>query len=247
MNAAQPYHGQTSAVPLAASGTLREAMRRRAAMGQRLGLEAAVAQVVPLCLEIADIHAGGYGYYLHPSSVSETPDGRLVLARERATLYPSDPRDCACLPPETQPGQLNDARGNVYAIAAIFYELLTGASVGPGMRRPADLVPSLPPALDGVLSVALIADVERRPSDLRALAQSIQQLVSGARPAPFAAAPAAPVHAPPAAAAIHPLAMTLQGMPSIAPINGASLNSSPIPSINVPSIPMPSIPMPSIP
>lgn len=238
MNAALPYRGQTGAVPLAASGTLREAMQRRAAHGQRLGLEAAVAQIVPLCLEIADIHAGGYGYYLHASSVTETPDGRLVLARERATFYPTDPRDCACLPPETQPGQLNDARGNVYAIAAIFYELLTGGSVGPGMRRPADLVPSLPAALDGVLSVALIADVERRPNDLRALAQSIQQLASGARPAPVAVAP--PMG--------NALAMTLQGMPSSIPaINGASLNIQSIPSINVPSIPMPSIPMPSIP
>lgn len=247
MNAALPYHGQSGAVPLAASGTLREAMQRRAALGQRLGLEAAVAQIIPLCLETADIHAGGYGYYLHPSSVSETPDGRLVLARERATLYPTDPRDCACLPPETQPGQLNDARGNVYAIGAIFYELLTGASVGPGMRRPADLVPTLPAALDGVLSVALIADVERRPHDLRALAQSIQQLVPGVRSAPFAAAPVA--HPPGLApGAMSPLAMTIQGMPAAIPaINGAGLNTSPIPSINVPSIPMPSIPMPSIP
>jgi hypothetical protein len=117
------------------------------------------------------------------------------------------------------------------------------------MRRPADLVPSLPAALDGVLSVALIADVERRPHDLQALARSIQQLVSAARPAPFAAAAMAPVQ--PAAAAhagVSPLAMTIQGMPSpIQTINGAALNTSPIPSINVPSIPMPSIPMPSIP
>src|SRR6185295_315261 len=205
MNAAYPYHGQHGAVPLSGAGTLREAMQRRAALGQRLGLEAAVAQIVPLCLELAEIHAQGYGFFLHPSSVGETPDGRLVLARERATFYPSDPRDAACLPPETQPGQLNDARGNVYAIGAIFYELLTAASVGVGMRRPADLVPNLPAALDGVLSVALIADPERRPNDLRSLAQSIQQLLTSPRPA-------LPV------VSVSPLEMTLQGLPSSIPV-----------------------------
>ncbi len=276
MNAALPFHAHTAAVPLAASGTLREALQRRAAVGQRLGLEAAVAQIVPLCLETADIHLAGYGYYLHPSSISETPDGRLVLARERATFYPTDPRDAACLPPETQPGQLNDARGNVYAIAAIFYELLTGVSVGPGMRRPAELVPSLPATLDGVLSVALIAEVERRPDDLRALAQSIQQLVSVARPAPFAPAPMAPAPAslatmtpvpmtpvpmtpvpmnpvPMNPVPMNPLAMTLQGMPApLAARNGAGRNAAAIStaalnSSPIPSINEPSIPMPSIP
>lgn len=213
MNAAHPYHGQPGVVPHAGPGSLRDAMKRRAALGQPLGLEAAVAQIVPLCLELADIHTQGYGFFLHPSSITETPDGRLVLARERATLYPADPRDAACLPPETQPGQLNDARGNVYAIGAIFYELLTGACVGVGMRRPAELVPHLPAALDGVLSVALIADPERRPNDLRSLAQSIQQLLTSPRPA-------LPV--------INPLEMTLQGVaPSIPALNSGSVHPSP--------------------
>src|SRR6185436_4447078 len=215
MNAAHPYHGQHGAVPLAGAGSLREAMQRRAALGQRLGLEAAVAQIVPLCLELAEIHTQGYGFFLHPSSITETPDGRLVLARERATLYPTDPRDFACLPPETQPGQLNDARGNVYAIGAIFYELLTGASVGPGMRRPAELVPALPAALDGVLSVLLIADAERRPNDLHSLAQSIEHLAI--RHLPSSSRPGLPAVSP------NPLEMTLQGMPSSIPV----LNSVP--------------------
>ncbi len=212
MNAAHPYHGQPAAVPHTGPGSLRDAMHRRGALGQTLGLEAAVAQIVPLCHELADIHAQGYGFFLHPSSIAELPDGRLVLARERATLYPADPRDASCLPPETQPGQLNDARGNVYAIGAILYELLTGASVGAGMRRPAELVPHLPAALDGVLSVALIADPERRPNDLRSLANSIQQLLTSPRPA---------------LPAINPLEMTLQGMPpSIPVLNSGSVRPS---------------------
>ena len=74
MNAAHPYHGQPGAVPLGGAGTLRDAMHRRASLGHRLGLDAAVAQIVPLCLELAEIHAQGYGFFLHPSSISETTD-----------------------------------------------------------------------------------------------------------------------------------------------------------------------------
>jgi len=190
-------------------------MHRRASLGHRLGLEAAVAQIVPLCLELAEIHAQGYGFFLHPSSITETTDGSLVLARERATDFPTDPRDRACLAPETQPEQLNDARANVYAVGAIFYELLTGASVGPGMRRPHELIPSLPAALDGVLSVAL-TDAQRRPDDLRALAQSIQQLPAAAR----AALPGA----------------TLQGLPGMPGMPGPqalSIRNSPSLSVDV--------------
>lgn len=176
MNAAYPQHGHPGAILNAGLGTLRDALNRRAAAGRRLGLEEAVAQLVPLCIELAEIHTEGYGFYLHPSTISETVDGSLVLARELATLLPTDPRDQACLPPESQPGQLSDARGNVYAVGAILYELLTGESVGRGMRRPTEIVPGLPKALEKVLTLTLIIDPERRPDDLRALAQSIHEL-----------------------------------------------------------------------
>jgi eukaryotic-like serine/threonine-protein kinase len=203
MNAAYPQHGQPAEFSNTGFRTLREALSLRAASGERLELETAVAQLVPLCIELAEIHAQGYGFYLHPSSISETADGRLVLAREMATQLPSDTRDRACLAPETQPDQLNDARANVYAIGAVFYELLTGSSVGAGMRRPAELVPSMPAALDGVLSVALITDLERRPDNLQTLAAAIQQLLASARPS--------------VVPALSPLEMTLQGMPSSIP------------------------------
>jgi len=72
MNAAYLQHGHPGAVQDTDPGTLREALGRRAARGQRLDLETAVAQLVPLCVELADIHAEGYGFYLHPSSIAET-------------------------------------------------------------------------------------------------------------------------------------------------------------------------------
>ena len=185
MNAAYLQHGHPGAVQDTGPGTLREALGRRAARGQRLDLETAVAQLVPLCVELADIHAEGYGFYLHPSSVAETADGGLMLAREMATQLPSHLRDRACLAPETQPGQLNDARANVYAVGAILYELVTGESVGHGMRRPTDIVPSLPKELEKLLTLTLIIDPARRPDDLRGLAQSIHELArSGTVPPP---------------------------------------------------------------
>ena len=176
MNAAHPQHAHPGALFQTGPSSLRDAINRRAANGQRLGLDAAVAQLVPLCLELAEIHAQGYGFYFHPSSVAEGADGSLMLAREFASELPSDPRDRACLPPETQPGMLNDARSNVYAVGAILYEMVTGHSVGRGMRRPSEIVPGLPRQLETVLSLTLIIDPERRPTDLIALSQSIHQL-----------------------------------------------------------------------
>ncbi len=199
MNAAYPQHGQPAEFPNAGLRSLREALSLRAASGERLDLETAVAQLVPLCIELAEIHAQGYGFYLHPSSITETADGRLVLAREMAAVLPSDTRDRACLAPETQPDQLNDARANVYALGAILYELLTGESVGRGMRRPGELVPGLPRTLETVLAVTLIIDAARRPDDLSALARSIDELVRPAILPPIKQSPAVSYHSQPIA------------------------------------------------
>lgn len=192
MNAAE--YPSAGAPPRAAlvPGTLRASLERRAASRSRLPLDVAVAQIVPLCVEVAEIHAAGYGLYLHPSNIVEAPDGGLAFARELATHMPVHPRDRACLAPETRPDQLNDARANVYAIAAIFYELLTGESVGQGMRRPTELVPGLPPVLETILSHALIVDPQHRPGDLNALAEALHQLArAGTVPPPPPSNPAA--------------------------------------------------------
>jgi hypothetical protein len=185
MNAVE--HPSAGAEPLATvtPGTLRARLESRAARGQRLPLERAVAQVVPLCVEISEIHAEGYGLFLHPSNVLETPEGALTFERELATHLPLHPRDRACLPPETRPDQLNDARGSVYALGAILYELVTGESAGQGMRRPSEIVPGLPPAFEQILAHALIVDPNQRPADLSALAEAIHQLsVPGSVPSP---------------------------------------------------------------
>src|SRR5262249_33901436 len=83
-------------------------------------------------------------------------------------------RDRACLAPEERKGVEGDARASVFTIGAILYELLTSASVGPGMRRPAEVVPDISPGLEALLGKALVADPKHRPGDLAALAQALR-------------------------------------------------------------------------
>jgi hypothetical protein len=101
-------------------------------------------------------------------------------------MPPQDPRDRSCMAPEERgSGAPGTARASVYAIGAILYEMATGESVGPAMRRQRDLVPSLPQALDMILAKALVADAAHRPDDLRALAQAIHHLApAGSLPPP---------------------------------------------------------------
>ena len=162
--------------------SLRAAMEARRARGERFSLSAAVAIAVPLATHVAAKHAAGGRLYLHPSSV--------VLAGDVPTLGPDAsrpptlPRDRACLAPEERSGQPGDARASVFALGAILYELVTGESVGPGMRRPTDIVPELPPGLEVVLGKALVADPAHRPDDLAALASAIHGLAPSASMAP---------------------------------------------------------------
>ncbi len=87
-----------------------------------------------------------------------------------------DPRDRACMAPEERDGRAGNARSSVFAMGAILYELCTGLSVGPGMRRPTQVNPELPPAFDMILAKPLVGDPAHRPDDLKALAAAIHHL-----------------------------------------------------------------------
>jgi hypothetical protein len=54
--------------------------------------------------------------------------------------------------------------------------MLTTAKVGAGMRRPSELVPSLPKSFEVLLGKALVGDPQHRPGDLAALAQALHNL-----------------------------------------------------------------------
>jgi hypothetical protein len=145
------------------------------ARGERLNLKQAVGIVVPLCVEVADLHRAGHRLFVHPSSLVENQYGFYNVSVELAQKPPILPRDKACLAPEERSGQPGSARASVFAVGAILYELVTGLSLGPGMRRPSEVVSSLPQNFEAVLAKALVADPAHRPDDLGALAQALHQ------------------------------------------------------------------------
>ena len=164
-------------------GSLRAELEARRASGRTFALKDALSIVVPLCLEIQRIHADGKRLFVYPSAVLYTGTA-VSLLEDKAEVAPTLPADRACLPPECRKGEPGDARASVFSIGAMLYELITGGSVGPGMKRPADVVPDLPGTLEMILGKALVADGKHRPADLGALAQALHNIAPGASIAP---------------------------------------------------------------
>ena len=167
-----PLPVATSIVP----GSLRAEMEARRASGGRFSLKEAIAIVVPLCTELAGLHAAGKTLFVHPSSIRWSKDGGVKVLEDRAHQAPTSPRDRACLAPEERKGAEGDARASVFTVGAILYELITGGSVGPGMKRPSEAAPDLPAQAEVILGKALVADPKHRPADLAALAQALHHL-----------------------------------------------------------------------
>jgi hypothetical protein len=140
-----------------------------------LNLKQAVELIVPLCVQAAELPSAGRLLFLHPSSRVEDEYGFFQVSLEHAQTPPILPRDKACLAPEERGGRPGGARASVFALGAILYELLTGQSVGPAMRRPSELVSGLSPGFEAVLAKALVSDPAHRPDDLLALAQALHQ------------------------------------------------------------------------
>jgi eukaryotic-like serine/threonine-protein kinase len=154
--------------------TLRALLDARRAERRPLTLDEAIATVVPLTMDVQQRHARGERLYVHPSSVAPGTDG---LAKLIGNVAPTDPRDRVCLAPELmQSHEPGNARASVFAIGAILYECVTGSPIGPAMRRPRDINPELPEALEGLLAKALVGDPAHRPDDLGALASALHHV-----------------------------------------------------------------------
>jgi eukaryotic-like serine/threonine-protein kinase len=180
----------TTAVPtgnMPQAGTLRAEMEDLRAQGLCMSVSQAVSIIVPLAVEAAARHRVGELFYVHPSSVVADAYGQYVISPGLASPPPTLGRDRACMAPEARQGQQGTARATVFALGAMLYELVTGLSVGPGMRRPRELNPELPPELEIILGKALVASPEHRPDDLNALAQAVHHLApEGTIPPPAA-------------------------------------------------------------
>ncbi len=158
------------------STTFRAILEARRAENRRLSLDDAIAVLVPVCVDLKTRHDRGERLYVHASAITGGPDG-LMRVHPALAVPPATARDKASLAPElvkaTSPG---DARASVFAVGAMLYEAVTGTAVGPGMRRPRDVDPSLPESLEMLLGKALVADPAHRPDDLAALANAMHHL-----------------------------------------------------------------------
>src|SRR6185312_17317799 len=70
-------------------------------------------------------------------------------------------------------GEPGDVCSTVFAVGAMLYEMVTGESIGAAMRRPREIEPSLPEALEILVGKAIIGDRAHRPSDLSALTSAL--------------------------------------------------------------------------
>lgn len=163
--------------------TLRSHLETQAQARTGMEVSRAIGIIVPLAVELADQHRQGYNFFLYPSALFEGEDN-LFHASARSAHPPTDPRDVACLAPEQAGNTPGGARASVYGIAAILYELLTLQSIGPGMKRPSELVSGIPVELEMILTKALVPDPTHRPDDLNALAQAFYQIKPGQALAP---------------------------------------------------------------
>lgn len=166
-----------------APGSLRARLEELRSRGTQLNLKQAVGIVVPLCVQLAELHRAGHKLFLHPSMLVEDQYGFYQVSPQHAQQPPLLPRDKACLPPEAKAGP-GGARASVFGIGALMYELVTGAAVGPGMRRPSECVSGLPADFEAVLAKALVSDPAHRPDDLNALAQALHQFAPAGSVAP---------------------------------------------------------------
>ncbi len=173
---AQSIHGSPPVAAAVTPGSLRAEMEARRAAGDGFSVKEAMGIIVPLCTQLAGLHAQGRTLFAHPSAIAYTRGGDPQVILEQAQAASAHPRDRACLAPEERKGAPGDARASVFTVGAVLYELLTNGSVGPGMRRPSEVVPDLPKDLEVILGKALVADIKHRPADLAALAQALHHI-----------------------------------------------------------------------
>lgn len=172
-----------------------------------------VRQAIDIAVQLADALAEGHSRGvkhtdLRPDTVIVTPKGsskildfgmapwtrggaiRARAALDPQSLTPEMLRIAAYLSPEQAVGRDTDARTDVFSLAVIVYEMLTGKNPFAAPTATATLTnivrhqqpsirtlqPDLPPELDAMLSRALAKDVHARQESAASLAAELRSL-----------------------------------------------------------------------
>jgi serine/threonine-protein kinase len=174
--------------------TLRDVLRERG----RLSPGEALAVMDHVLAALAAAHASGLVHRdVKPENVLVTPDARVKvadfgLARAAASVTMTSATGpligtAAYLAPEQVRDGTSDARSDVYAAGVMLFELLTGAPpfsgdsavsvayrhVNEDVPEPSSRVGGIPAELDALVLAATARDPFERPSDARALHQSL--------------------------------------------------------------------------
>lgn len=198
------------AMELVEGSTLRDVIAHRAPLSARRALSI----VVPVVEALAVAHAGGLVHRdVKPENVLISHRGQVVKVTDfglaRLDGNPNVTTEmlwgtAAYLAPEQVEHGTADPRTDVYAVALLLHELLTGVKAFPGddplrvayehvhggMPHARDLVPTVPEAVQDLVLRAAAADPDDRPADasellveLRALERSLTDEELDARPA----------------------------------------------------------------
>ncbi len=145
--------------------TLQERIRRIAPFTLAVSTDIAVAVTEAL---VAAHRAGVSHGDLRPGHVLLSPEGQIKTADfaygALVAALLSEPNRAAYRAPELA-GEEATPAGDIYALGAMLYEMLTGAlplAGGTRLLSPRDVNPGIPPALDGLVQKCLQPDPARR-------------------------------------------------------------------------------------
>ena len=156
---------------------LQERIRRVAPFSLTVAADIAAA----IAESLAAAHRAGVAHGdLRPARVLLSPEGQIKVAdfayAAVASACAEDASRLAYQAPELG-GEDASFPGDIYALGAILYEMLTGASPlvsGTRVSSPRAINPSVPPALDGIVQKALHADLSVRYRSASALLSDLQ-------------------------------------------------------------------------
>ena len=159
--------------------TLQERIRRIAPF--TLAVAADIAQAITEALVAA--HRAGVAHGdLRPAHVLLSPEGQIKTADFAygavVAARTDEPGRMAFLAPELT-GSASSYAGDIYALGATLYEMLTGVLPLAGTTRvtsPRDVNPGVPPALDGLVRKALAADPNARYRSASTLLADLQAI-----------------------------------------------------------------------